>query len=79
MQRGVDVFSRRMYVRLARRDIAVFKFLLESWDNLAYLSILDKHTAVLQIRYTPSFGKELLDFLDQAGCTVDFRVEYVGL
>jgi len=70
------VFSSRLYIRLARRDIAVFKFLLESWDNLAYVSIIDKHAAVLQIRYTRDSRAELADFLVRAAGEVDFRMEY---
>jgi len=70
------VFSSRLYIRLARKDIAVFKFLLESLDNLAYLSIIDKHAAVLQIRYARDSRAELFDFLRQAAGEVDFKIEY---
>jgi hypothetical protein len=70
------VFSSRLYIRLARRDIAVFKFLLESWDNLAYLSIIDKHAAVLQIRFAQDSRAELADFLRQAAGEVEFRMEH---
>lgn len=74
--KGPAVFSCRLYIRLARKDIAVFKFLLESRDNLAYLSIIDKHAAVLQIRYAPDARAELSDFLRQAAGEVEFGIEH---
>ncbi|MFO7818405.1 MAG: DUF4911 domain-containing protein [Thermodesulfobacteriota bacterium] len=73
-EKSANIFSRRMYVRLRRQDIAIFKFLLESCDNLAYLSIIDKHAAVLQVRYTPGTRQELLAFLDTARAEVDFTI-----
>jgi hypothetical protein len=74
--KGPAFFSSRLYIRLARKDIAVFKFLLESLDNLAYLSIIDKHAAVLQIRYARDSRAELFDFLRQAAGEVEFRMEH---
>ncbi len=68
-------WSSRMYIRISRRDIAFFKFLIESWDNLAYQSIIDKHAAVLQIRYTPCVRRELLEFLEQISGEIHFAVE----
>jgi len=73
---GPAFFSCRLYIRLARKDIAVFKFLLESLDNLAYLSIIDKHAAVLQIRFAQDSRAELADFLRQAAGEVEFRMEH---
>ncbi|WP_461210132.1 DUF4911 domain-containing protein [Desulfocurvus sp. DL9XJH121] len=56
--------SRRIYLRMAPPDIAFFKFALEACDNLAYLSVVDKYAAVLQLVHTPGCEQEVGRFLD---------------
>jgi hypothetical protein len=79
----VQGFSHRIYVQLARRDIAFFKFLLESRDNLAYLTVIDKYMAVVQVVCGPGFEAEINDFLSEAGqeifLRVVFRAESTGI
>lgn len=65
--------SRRIYLRMAPADIAFFKFNLEACDNLAYLSIVDKHAAVLQLVYTPGSGREVRQFLDSMRNAVEYE------
>lgn len=60
-------YSQRVYVHLDRKDIGLFKFLLEAWDNLAYLTVIDKYKAVVQVVYGYGFEQEMRDFLDRAG------------
>jgi len=63
----MNVFSRRTYVQLMRKDIALFKFLLESRDNLAYLTVIDKYKAVVQVVCGYGFENELDEFFSSAG------------
>ncbi len=45
--------SSHLYVRVASAKVGMFRFLLEAADNLALMSVVDRFTAVLQIRYSP--------------------------
>lgn len=56
--------SRRIYLRMRPADMAFFKFILESYDNLAYLSVVDRHAAILQLVHSPGSGREVREFLD---------------
>ena len=56
--------SERIYLRMAPADMALLKFNLEACDNLAYLSIVDKHAAVLQLVHAPGARREVREFLD---------------
>ncbi|MCA1743688.1 MAG: DUF4911 domain-containing protein [Desulfovibrionales bacterium] len=60
-------YSRRIYVHIERKDIALFKFLLESRDNLAYLTVIDKYRAVVQVVCGYGFEDEIDEFLSAAG------------
>ncbi|MEW5774271.1 MAG: DUF4911 domain-containing protein [Thermodesulfobacteriota bacterium] len=51
--------SARLYLRLAPRDIALCRFLLEARDNLGYLTVLDRSAAVLELVYSPGQEREV--------------------
>lgn len=70
-------FSQRLYIRLNRKDIAFFKFLLESRDNLAYLTVIDKYLAVVQIVFGYGFEHDIQNFLDEAGQDLVFKIIYM--
>lgn len=67
-------FSSRLYVGLSPADIAFFKFILEAHDNLAYLSVVDKYSAVGRITFSPDQRDEVLEFLDIAGRELELRI-----
>lgn len=46
-------FSSRLYVRIAPADVAMFRFLLEAEDNLAYASTADRWASVLRVTFSP--------------------------
>ncbi|WP_051617117.1 DUF4911 domain-containing protein [Desulfonatronovibrio hydrogenovorans] len=75
---GQQVFSQRIYVQISRRDIALFKFLLESWDNLAYLTVIDKYKAVVQVVFGYGFEGELESFLKCAEKEMILKVVFQG-
>ena len=55
--------SRRCYVRIRRRDIAYFKFILEAHDNLGVMSVVDKYEAVLQVSFATGREEEMQEIL----------------
>lgn len=46
-------FTKR-YFRLPRAEIGQLRFLLESYDGLAFARTLDKQAALVEIAYSPS-------------------------
>ena len=71
--------SNRIYIQLERKDMAVFKFFLESWDNLAYMSVVDKYRAVVQLVYAPDSCTDLDAFLAATGREIELKEIYRGL
>ena len=45
--------SLRFLVRLASQDVAMFRFLLEAYDNLAYFTVLDARETLLSVVCSP--------------------------
>ncbi|MBD5558512.1 MAG: DUF4911 domain-containing protein [Desulfovibrio sp.] len=45
--------SGRLLVRLAPGDVALFRFLLEAYENLAFFTTLERRTALLKVMYSP--------------------------
>lgn len=57
-------FSSRLYVELPARHVALLKFLLEGYDNLAYLSVLNRRRSTLQVVFSPDQEAEVVRLLD---------------
>jgi hypothetical protein len=53
------VESGRIYLHIAPRDVAVFRFLLEAEDNLGYMSVLDRWRALLKVTYSPHQARQM--------------------
>jgi hypothetical protein len=66
-------WSDHIYVELARADIALFKFILESCDNLAYLSVLDKYRAMIRLTFAPEARKTVESLLESLNGVLDLR------
>lgn len=45
-----EVFT-KFYLRLPRAEIGYLRFILESYDGLAFARTLDKHDALVEIAY----------------------------
>lgn len=56
-------WSDRIYVRIKRRDIAYLRFLVEGYDHLAYMTVLDKYEADIQLTFSPDQQEELFEFI----------------
>jgi len=68
VQRGpLPTRSARVYLRLAPRDIALCRFLLEARDNLGYLTVLDRTAAVLELVHSPGQEREVREALAGIG------------
>lgn len=66
-------WSDHIYVELARADIALFKFILESCDNLAYLSVLDKYRAMIRLTFAPEARETVERLLESLEGVVGIR------
>lgn len=45
--------SGQLVIRIAPRDVGLFRFLLEAQDNLALFTVLDSRTALLKLLFSP--------------------------
>jgi hypothetical protein len=45
--------STRLLVHLAPQEVGLFRFLLESYDNLAGFTVLNRKTALLKVFFSP--------------------------
>ena len=67
-------WSARLYVRLAKHDIALFRYLLEAQENLGYMSVVDCNAAVLKVVFSPHQEREMRDYLEIMRQTIEFFV-----
>lgn len=67
--------STRVYARVPRQRIALIKFLFEGYDNLAYVSVIDRFQAVVRITCSRDSLSEVLQVC--AGMQ-DFGLEVVS-
>lgn len=59
------VWSKRMYISIPRREIVLFKFMLECEHNLALMTVVDKYEAVIKLSYSPDQIQEIECFLNR--------------
>ena len=70
-------WSGRLYLRLAPRDVAMLRYLLEAHDNLGYLTMVDRFGAVAKICFAPGAEESVRDFLAEVGETL--RLEEINV
>ena len=66
-------FSRRLYIGVPRSEIAYLKFVLEGYDNLAFMSVLDRFQALICLTFSPDQESEVRDLLGRLAREVDLR------
>ena len=71
-----NIYSKRLYLQLDRKYIALFKFFLEGYDNLAYLTVVDKYKAVLQLVFSHEFGEFVYEFIKNVRLEIPIRIVY---
>ena len=67
--------SGRLLVRLAPGDVALFRFLLEAYDNLALFTVLERRTALLKVVFSPHAEDAVRAALAEIGENIRLTVE----
>ena len=52
------------YFRLSRKDIAYFKFIVESYEGMAVVRTKDPHEAIVELMVAPGWEKDLVEVLE---------------
>lgn len=68
------MISSCLYVRLAPADVAMFRFLLEAEDNLAYMSTVDRWASVLRVTFSPHQQKAVQEYLETMREQIVFEI-----
>jgi hypothetical protein len=58
----MDTQSR--YFRVHRKDIAYFKFIIESYEGMAVVRTRDPHEAIVELMVAPGWEKDLEEVLE---------------
>ena len=58
----MDTQSR--FLRLHRKDIAYFKFIMESYEGMAVVRTKDPHEAVVELMVAPGWEKDVEEVLE---------------
>jgi hypothetical protein len=58
----MDTQSR--FFRMNRKDIAYFKFIIESYEGMAVVRTKDPHEAIIELMVAPGWEKELEEVLE---------------
>lgn len=71
-----ETASRVLYAEVPRERIAVYRFLLEGYDNLAVMSVIDRYRAVIKLRFLSDAEHDLRGLLVSQGARL---IECPGL
>lgn len=63
-------YSKIFYAQIPRQDIARYRFLLEGYDNLAIMSVIDRFRAVVRIRFLPDAEPLLRQLFTSQGAII---------
>lgn len=61
------VKSAFLLIRMEAKDVAMFRFLLESYENLALFTTLEKRPALLKLIFADGSGGEVIAALKDIG------------
>lgn len=64
-----------MLVRLAPADVALFRFLLEAYENLAFFTTLERRSALLKVMYSPQQESAVRAALAEIGKSVPLALK----
>lgn len=67
--------SARLLLRLTPEHIALFRFLLEAYDNLAYFTVLERRTAPLKLVFSPQRERAVRRALSEMARSLPFTAE----
>lgn len=64
-----------LLIRIAPRDVGLFRFLLEGHDNLGLFTVLDPRVALLKLLFSPHQAADMRAALAEMAGLVPFDVE----
>lgn len=67
--------SGRLLVRVAPGNVALFRFLLEAYENLAFFTTLERRTALLKVMFSPQQADAVRAALAEIAESVPLTVE----
>ena len=67
--------SGRLLLRLAPEHVALFRFLLEAYDNCAYFTVLERRTALLKLVFSPQRERAARRALAEISRSLPFSLE----
>ena len=67
--------SARLLVRLAPENVALFRFLLEAYENLAFFTTLERRAALLKVIFSPQKENAVRAALAEIGESVPLTVK----
>jgi hypothetical protein len=68
----MDTVSR--YFRLHRKDIAYFKFIIESYEGMAVVRTKDPHEAIVELMVAPGWEKDVDQVLEGLGKEITIEI-----
>lgn len=71
----MDTESR--FFRLPRKDIAYFKFIIESYEGMAVVRTKDPHEAVVELMVAPGWEKDVDEVIE--GLRQEIAIESLSL
>jgi hypothetical protein len=71
----MDTVSR--YFRLRRKDIAYFKFIIESYEGMAVVRTKDPHEAIVELMVAPGWEKDVDQLIE--GLQREIQIEPLSL
>jgi hypothetical protein len=71
----MDTVSR--YYRLHRKDIAYFKFIIESYDGMAVVRTKDPHEAIVELMVAPGWEEDVEKVIE--GLQREIEIEPLSL
>lgn len=72
--KGMDTVSR--YFRLHRKDIAYFKFIIESYEGMAVVRTKDPREAVVELMVAPGWEKDVDEVIEGLG--KEIHIEFLS-
>lgn len=67
--------SASLYLILAPKDMAVFRFLLEAYDNVAMFTVLDPKATLLKLIFSPHDKDCVLQILESMRSKIVFSLQ----
>lgn len=66
--------SARLYVYIDHSKVHLFRFFLETEENLGIMTVVDRWRAALLVRFSPHQTREMLAFLEAVRPVLDLRI-----